>query len=482
MRIAVATASHETNTFADGPTTLDDFETTAGETLLESFDGGRSLRGIVDRLRTDGVDVVPTFGAASIPSGVVAGSAFTEIRDGIVDRLADERLDGVCLDLHGSMFVEDVPDPEGALLTAVRDAVGRDVPITAALDMHATITERMVTTLDGVAGYRTAPHTDVEETGQRAADLLLSTIADDVELTLGWERIPVLLAGEQSETDAEPMRSLVTELRERDRKPGVYDANYFLGFPWADSPYAGCHALVTGDAQARETVTRTAADLAETFWAKREAFAFTTEAHDLERALDRAATHDGRPTVIADTGDIPGAGASEDVVDVLETILDRDDDGLGTPIVAVIADPDAQRACRREGENASVSLSLGRFYDTGAALNVSGTVETLQRKDGVATARVALDGADVVVTDRRTNLHRDPDFLRELGVDPADRAVVVLKSGYLSPAWKDAASHRLFALTPGDTNQHLSDLPYHRIPRPIHPIDEDFEWTPSGTR
>jgi microcystin degradation protein MlrC len=56
--------------------------------------------------------------------------------------------------------------------------------------------------------------------------------------------------------------------------------------------------------------------------------------------------------------------------------------------------------------------------------------------------------------------------------------VVVLKSGYLSPDWKAVAARRLFALTPGDTNQLLEDLPYEEVPRPIYPVDEDTEWSP----
>ncbi|WP_459191133.1 M81 family metallopeptidase [Halosimplex sp. J119] len=479
MRIAVATASHETNTFTDARTTIDDFETAADEALLEEFDGARSLSGIVDRLRSGGAEIVPTYGAATIPSGVVTREAFDAIQSGIIDRLAEERLNGVCLDLHGSMYVDGLADPEGELLAAIRDEVGPDVPITAALDMHATITEQMVAHLDGVAGYRTAPHTDVVETGERAADLLLSAVADDVALALGWEPFPMLLAGEQSETDSEPMRTLIDELRERDRIDGVYDANYFLGFPWADSPYAGCHALVTGDAAAVETIERTARELAERFWGRRDEFDFTTEAHDLDSALDTAANHSGRPVVIADTGDIPGAGASENAVDALAAVLERDD--LGRPLVAVIADADAHRTCEAAGEGASVSFELGRFAEANGGLRASGTVRAVRETDGVNAAFVSLDGVDVVITDRQTNVHRDPEYFRGFDVEPGERDVIVLKSGYLSPAWKEAASRRLFALTPGDTDQRLAELPYDRIPRPMYPVDESVDWAPNGS-
>lgn len=472
MRVAVATVSHETNTFTTGRTTLDGFRTATGESLLQSFDAGRSLEGIVTTLRENGVTIEPTVGAATLPDATVSEDAFAWMRDELLDRL-DPSVDGVCLDLHGSMYVEGEPDPEGALLADVREVVGPDVPITAALDMHATVTERMVEHLDGVAGYHTAPHTDVVETGERAADLLLTALGG-TDLALGWERIPMLLAGERSETEAEPMNSLVDALGVAMQRDEILDANYFLGFPWADSPYAGCHALVTGTAADQAQVDAVATELASRFWSRRDEFDFTTEAHRPTDALDVASAEDSRPVVIAETGDIPGAGGRENLTEFLETALGRDD--LGSLVFAIIADEASYEVCAEAGEGAVVDLSLGRRRDEGP-LPVSGEVSRLVERDGTHVARVDLDGATVLVSDERTNLHRDPAFFESLGIEPADCDVVVLKSGYLSPAWKEVASRRLFALTDGDTNQLLEELPYEQVPRPIYPVDKDAVWT-----
>ena len=479
MQVAVGAISHETNTFADGRTGLETFSTTTGADLLTTEHVGRSIRGIVDEFERAGVDILPTVGASALPAPTVEASAFEWMRYELVSRLDGEPVDGVCLDLHGSMYVEGEPDPEGALLEAVRAVVGEEVPITAALDMHATITERMVATLDGVAGYRTAPHTDVTETGTRAAKLLLADLRGDASLTLGWERLPMLLAGEQSESEFEPMRSLVAALRDADERDGIHDANFFLGFPWADSPNAGCHALVTGDAAAPETVAETTTELARAFWRKRREFDFSTDAYDPSVALE-SATHDRRrPVVISDTGDIPGAGASEDTANVLSKMRERSD--LGPSLFAVVADDASYERCRTAGEGRSVRLDLGRSVPENTPLTADGTVSKLVEFDGGGTALVSLDGGvDVVVADTRTNLHRDPTFLHRFDAAPDDYDCVVLKSGYLSPAWKAVAARELFALTPGDTNQLLADLPYEEIPRPTFPLDEDVEWEPKN--
>ncbi|SFR67004.1 Microcystin degradation protein MlrC, contains DUF1485 domain [Halogeometricum rufum] len=477
MRVAVGAMSHETNTFADGTTGIESFATATGTDLPDADGVGRSLGGIVETLADADAEILPTAGASALPGPTVEREAFEWVRAEFRARLDGETVDGVCLDLHGSMSVEGEPDPEGALLASVREAVGPEVPVTAALDMHATVTERMVAHLDGVAGYRTAPHTDVEETGARAADLLLASLSGEASLALGWEPFPMLLAGERSESEAEPMRTLLERLREADETDGVYDANYFLGFPWADSPHAGCHALVTGDASASATVEETATDLAAAFWRRRDEFDFTTEAHDPAAALDEAAAADARPVVVADTGDIPGAGAGENATNLLAMLLERSD--LGRPVVAVVADADSHATCRAAERGTAVSLSLGRAYPEGTPLDVSGTVLAHHDTDDARTALVSLDeGVDVVVADRRTNVHRDPAFLRRLGVDPSARRVVALKSGYLSPAWKDLAAKRLFALTRGETDQRLASLPYERVPRPCYPLDEDVTWSP----
>ncbi|MCU4744650.1 M81 family metallopeptidase [Halobacteria archaeon AArc-m2/3/4] len=477
MRVAVGAISHETNTFTERHTSIEDVELVNSDELLTSFNGGRSLEGITAALERADEDVSlhPTVGMASIPSGTVEFDVFDRVLTELLDSLEGESLDGVCLDLHGSMYVEGLPDPEGEILTAVRDVVGPDVPITVALDMHATITETMVEHADGVAGYRTAPHTDVVETGTRAAELLLSQLRGEADLELGWVRLPMLLAGERSETEAEPMRTLIELLERADEIEGVYDANYFLGFPWADSPHAGCHALVTGDANASETIDETVRSLATEFWNRRRAFDFTTEAYRLEEALDEAATTEDRPVVVADTGDIPGAGASQDVTNLLEAILERED--LGSPVVAVFTDSKSQRDCVAAGEGATVTLSLGRSVPNGDPLVVSGTVEAVFETGDVGLAHVTLDGAEILVSSERTNVHRDPSLFERLDIEVDERDVIVLKSGYLSPAWKEVAARRLFALTPGDTNQLLSTLPYERIPRPIDPLDETMEWS-----
>ena len=175
------------------------------------------------------------------------------------------KVDGICLGLHGSMYVDGEDDPEGDILEALREIVGSEIPIVAALDMHATVTEKMVKAANAFVGYHTAPHVDVYDTGCRAASVLLKVLKDDITLKMEWVRIPMLLAGEQSETDVSPMRELMVSLKEVENEDGIFSASYLLGFPWADSPHNGVSIVVVGRSEKADIISKAAKDLAHWF-------------------------------------------------------------------------------------------------------------------------------------------------------------------------------------------------------------------------
>lgn len=478
MRIAIGAMKHESNTFTRLRTSLSDFDPVTGADVYESrwTEEETATRGIVETLREAGHEIVPTRFGKSLPSGVVTDEAHESLRDGILDGIRGaEGLDAVCLDLHGSMCAQSESDPEGELVRRVREIVGPDVPVVVSLDMHATVTDRFVENVDGIAAYRTAPHVDVYESGVRAATVL-GEILDGTETVVERVRIPMLLSGEQSETDASPMNDLIGSLEDADNTTGVLQSSFLLGFPWADSPHGGCFAVVCGRADAAPRVRDTARDLASEFWDRRAEFEFTTEAYPLDRAIDEALATDERPVVVSDSGDNPTAGATEDLTVVDQRLRER---GVGDALVGVINDSGALRACTEAGEGGSVELSLGRTaHDSGAEpLSLDGRVCSIAETHGVTAVAVESGGGTTVVTDDRTAVY-DPDLLRAVDCDPEEYDVVFVKSGYQSPAFQDLAVRSMLALTPGDTNCVLSELPYANTPRPIYPLDDDFDWAP----
>src|SRR5690606_37124601 len=130
-------------------------------------------------------------------------------------------------------------------------------------------------------------------------------------------------------------------------------------------------------------------------------------------------------------------------------------------------DPEAMAAIVRAGEGATVDVPLGRteYAFDAPKLNVSALVRRIAVVDGVQSAVLEIQGVVVVVTDIRVDV-TDPGHLTTLGLDPEAFKIVVVKSGYLSPAYQNIAARKILAPTPGDTNVVLSQLPYRKVPRP----------------
>ena len=81
-------------------------------------------------------------------------------------------LDAIYLDLHGAMVTESHEDGEGELLARVRELTGASLPIVVSLDLHANITERMVSHASAFCIFRTYPHIDMAATGARCFPIL----------------------------------------------------------------------------------------------------------------------------------------------------------------------------------------------------------------------------------------------------------------------------------------------------------------------
>jgi len=144
MRIVIGSIMHESNTFTPSPTTLEEFHPRhAASLLLEPSQD--SLGGITTRLRAQGSELIPTVSAHALPGGVVTRKAYEAMKETLLEGIrAGGAVDGVCLALHGSMQVEEIGDAESDLLSETRALVGSQVPIVAALDLHANVTDTMV--------------------------------------------------------------------------------------------------------------------------------------------------------------------------------------------------------------------------------------------------------------------------------------------------------------------------------------------------
>jgi microcystin degradation protein MlrC len=447
-RIAIAGFQHETNTFAPFGVSYDDFvradgwpEMTTGEAILKVFPPlAIPIGGFIGAAR-DTYDFVPLLWAAAEPCSFVSDDAFERIAKIICDGIANAgRLDAVYLDLHGAMVVESHEDGEGELLRRIRAITGPDLPIVVSLDLHANVTTAMVELSDAIALYRTYPHIDMKETGQRTYALLRQRIKHGKPFFKAFRKAPFLVPLAAQCTDLEPCRSLYAGLPGAP-VGGVLNVDLAMGFPPADIAECGPAIVAYGTEEAAVTA---AAD--EHFGRLLAAEpVFEVPMLSPAKAAGYAALHGrkGKPIVLADVQDNPGAGGTSDTVGLLRAMVDA---GLRDSALGLLWDPETARAAHDAGVGAEIDLVIGgRFgYD---AEPFAATVRVEALSDGTFTCHGAILGGVTVslglmarlrILDEKSDVQvavcsvryqcLDQGLLRAVGIEPSEQAVIAVKS------------------------------------------------------
>jgi microcystin degradation protein MlrC len=425
-----------------------------------------------------------------VPNGEVDYDFYMKIKNDIIERAkaAQEEapLDAITLALHGSMRVKKQGEAEGYLLEELR-GLFPSIPIISALDMHTTMTERMHDNCDGFVGYKCAPHTDCFETGEHAARITIEVLENNAKPKSAWVKVPILIAGEQSQTSVEPMVELINELKKCEEKDGIMAASYLMGFPWADNEDSAVAVYVVAkdDLQLAE---KEAIRLAELIWAKKDDFHFHTETYKEKEALDIAfeAVKEGKlPIYLSDSGDNPTAGSSSDCTDFLKLIMaDNRTNNLRKPVIyGGIYDPIATKACEgKVGEE--ITLTFGAKFDTvtTSPITATGKVKAYIKdwsREGMIKGDLALlssEGVDIVLAEAHVG-YIIPEMFTDLGVDPSEAEIVVCKLGYLTHQHEVVAKRSIMALTKGSTNEDLKTLDYKLVKRPIFPLEDNFKYS-----
>lgn len=483
VRIAVAGFLHETNTFAPTPADLASFVAgggyiplSRGEALPVAAAGvNLGISGALSVAGRRGWDLVPVLWAGAIPSAAVTRDAYELIAGEIVEGLAGAgSLDGIFLDLHGAMVAEHVDDGEGELVRRIRAAVGPDVPIVAALDLHGNLSERFVEAVDIAVGFRTYPHVDMAETGARAAELLHRLACGDACPAKAFRHLPYLVPIPWQSTDLEPGATLYADLAVREAE-GAIGASLFMGFPAADVPDCGPVALAYGGTQA--LADRAADRIAADYAAAEHRFAgpvFTAAAAVDEAA--RLAGPDG-PVILADTQDNPGAGGVSSTVGLLRAMIDA---GVRDAALGLIVDPDSAARAHRAGAGATARFHLGGHAALavgGEALDVEAVVEVLHdgpvhltgpyyggtRIDFGPSACLRIDGVRVVVTSAVAQM-ADREMFRFVGIVPEDMTMLAVKSStHFRADFAPIACAILIVLSPGPMPFDPAELAFTRL-------------------
>jgi microcystin degradation protein MlrC len=447
LKIAVAGFSHETNTFSPLPTPYEVFAKKAGEGrgLLEredllklrgtKFNNGFS--GFYDVADQEGYQIEPLVFASATPSGQVDRDAFEKISDQICDLLEKQGpFDGVYLSLHGAMVVEPFEDGETLLLRKVRAIVG-DIPVVASLDLHGNITEEAIALTSAMVGFRTYPHVDVFETGQRCA-MVMKHLLQGKPLFKAFQMLPFIIPISSMTTNAEPARSVYAFIDDLEKLPGVVSATFMEGFPPADIAHAGPSVFAYAETQA--LADETAQRLFDAVAAHENEW--VCNLMDVAPAVKQAiqlSLGAGKPVILADVQDNAGAGSTSDTIWLLEALVRH---GAKGAALGVIYDPEAAALAHAAGEGAQVKIALGGKLVPGQKpYEAVFTVEKLADGDFAATGPMGkgrmtnlgrmvllkLDDVRVVVSSVRTQA-LDQAYFRQVGIEPSNMKILVLKS------------------------------------------------------
>ncbi len=426
-------------------------------------------------------EVVESLCAFAQPAGKTTRSVYEGFREEILaDLHAALPVDAVLLSLHGAMVADGYDDAEGDLLGQVRRVVGPNVPIGAEFDLHGNVGKTKLETPDAVVFFKEYPHIDVRD---RAVDLF-TIIAEMIEgrtrPVTGW--FDCRMVG-LFHTTRQPMRGFVDRCAALEGRDGILSVSIVHGFPWADVEDMGSKIVVIADGN-RDKAELLAAKLG------REFFAIRKETQPpyvgVEQAMARAVGHNGpRPLVLADVADNAGGGAPSDSTFLLRAMIDAN---LTKAAIGMFWDPMAVRLAFEAGIGSTLDLRLGGKLGPASGppidlrVRVAGLARDATIPFGAGTITLAaagdmaafeVGGIAIICCSLRTQCFSTAAFTN-VGVDPAARAVVVVKSmQHFHASFAPIAEDVLYVKAPGAVTPDVTALDYAKARRDQWPFIEN---------
>jgi microcystin degradation protein MlrC len=492
--VLVAGLCHETHSFLEGYTRLEDFEVRRGEDLLDAAGDISPMAGVLETAQEEHWTLVPAIDMRAMAGPLVEDRAvdyFWNALKSAAESRNHSDLDGIILVLHGAMLSNSIDDVEGEILRRLRSLpTCSGIPLCGILDLHANVTPQMAQHSDALVAFRENPHTDAKSAAINAARLLARLMRTGKRAKTVWEHPAVMWPPTGTATAEEPMRYLERLAREIEASnPNILAVNVFAGFAFADIPETGVSftATTVGNPAAARGELRRLVEHAEQ---KREAG--NVDDPPLADVLAKLSKEETGPIVLAEPSDNIGAGAPGSGTSLLKGLLQY---SIANAAV-VINDPEAVAvfATKRDGE--FTTLSIGGRGSSLYAGPIELNVELLLRSDGrfdledsqshLASmfgahidmgpcAVVRHQGVRILLTSRKT-----PPFdlgqLRSQGIEPTELRLIGVKAAVAHRRAYDRIAGASYSVdTPGPCSSSLRSFPYRKVQRPIYPLD-DREW------
>lgn len=426
------------------------------------------------RARHLGYELVFSLMAWAQPSGITIRSAYESLRDEMLrDLQASLPVDVVLLNLHGAMVAEGYDDCEQDIVERVRATVGPKAVIGVELDLHCSLTKAKISAVDLVITYKEYPHTDIADRAQELFELAVATRLGKVRPTM--ELFDCRMVGLYP-TSRSPMRGLVNEMMDAERRKGVLSVSFGHGFQFADVPHVGARVLAITDDDPHRAA-RTARELGRRIYDSRHEIGCESFALPLAQAFAKALASEKRPVIIADQSDNPGGGAPGDATFALQWLLDHQ---VKDAALAIFYDPEVVRIAKRAGTGAVLRLRLGGKLgqSSGNPVDIEARVGSILENHFHPLAQasgspflfpagdvVALHcaGNDIVVSSERCQCF-SPQIFIDLGIDPTAKRLLIPKSvQHFYAAFAPIAGEIIYMSAPGAVAPDPRLIQYSRV-------------------
>jgi microcystin degradation protein MlrC len=190
-----------------------------------------------------------------------------------------------------------------------------------------------------------------------------------------------------------------------------------------------------------------------------------------------------------DAADATSSGASGDSNEILRALMEG---GYGGRVLAPIVDPEAVAAAVSAGVGGSVHTTIGGKLDKGrfhplpiaAKVHMISEGRFISESNGAVwhsglTAVLQSGNYTIVATSRPVNLY-DRSLFYAHGQNPKRFDAVIVKSPHCQRhMFDDWAEVTINVDAPGSTSADLRSLGHTKCPRPIFPLDDEVEFSPS---
>ncbi len=480
-KVAILGIYHETNTFIDEVLRLEDFNCARGKEIRTLFaDAYHEIGGIYEVFDREDIEVAEIIFADATPGGKVSAQAYHTLLNELLLKLKENLpVDGCMLIAHGAAVSESIDDMDGHWFSCVRDIVGWNIPLVATLDPHANVSAMMVENTDVIVVYKTNPHIDQRETGNRAAALIVDILNGKKDPVQYLTELPLAISIEQQCTYLEPCKSVYALAQLLTEQYGALCTNIFLGFPYADVAKMGSSLVVVADKNISDA-TIIAEKMKEEIC--RDLDAFSGRKITPTDAVMRSIAAQ-KPVLFLDMGDNIGGGSPGNSTALLRLL----NENRGSHFFICLYDPASVKEAEKYKPGDFFTITIDEFDN--AADNYTCEVILIRTGDGkfsedkpvhggkthfdmgrIAVVKTAGNGIILL-----TSLRMLPFSLKQLtqfDIQPGAFDIIVAK-GVNAPlaAYSEVCPAVIQVDTPGVTQADVTRFAYRKRRNPMFPFE-----------